>query len=251
MLQCIRYAPLVQARGGRVIVGCPKRMVQILSSCAGVDGFYSEGVQPELDFHAPLMSLPGIFGTDLGSIPANVPYLFTEPERIERWRERLAGDGRLRVGINWQGSAKFLWDYQRSIPLSQFASLAEVEGVRLVSLQKGFGAEQLADAPFAVESLGEAVDEEAAFIDTAAIIANLDLVITSDTAIAHLAGALGARVWLAVSVSPDWRWLLEREDSPWYPTMRLFRQQAYGDWPGVFRRMADELAKLAAGQRSR
>jgi hypothetical protein len=192
------------------------------------------------------MSLPGIFKTDLESIPADVPYLSAEPDRIERWGKTLGDDGRLRVGINWQGSTTFLWDHHRSMPLTEFAPLAAVEGVRLVSLQQGAGEEQLADAPFAVEPLGDAVDVDASFCDTAAVIMNLDLVITSDTAMAHLVGALGVPVWLALNFSPDWRWLLEREDSPWYPTMRLFRQTQLGDWPSVFERMAAELKTLVA-----
>jgi tetratricopeptide (TPR) repeat protein len=251
MLQFIRYAPLVKARGGRVIVGCAERMVPILSTCRGIEQFYSQTTTPPFDTHAALISLPGIFKTDLASIPADVPYLSAEPDRIERWRKRLRDDGRLRVGINWQGSTKYVLDHQRSMPLAQFGPLAQTEGVRLISLQKGEGVEQLADAPFPVEQLGEAVDQDAAFCDTAAVIKNLDLVITSDTAVAHLAGALGAPVWLALGLSPDWRWLLNRDDSPWYPTMRLFRQSQLGDWPGVFGRMAADLKPLAAQARSK
>ena len=135
------------------------------------------------------------------------------------------------------------------MPLAQFAPLAAIEGVRLFSLQKRAGVEQLADAPFPVEDLGGKLDEgDAAFCETAAVIKNLDLVVTSDTAVAHLAGALGAPVWLALSSSPDWRWLLDREDSPWYPTVRLFRQSKLGDWPDVFGRMADELKTLVAAR---
>ena len=153
----------------------------------------------------------------------------------------------MRVGIQWQGSPTFRYDAQRSIPLAQFAPLAEIAGVRMLSLQKNFGVEQLAGAPWPLEDLGSRLDEDGrAFCETAAVMKNLDLVITSDTSIAHLAGALGVPVWVALSTSPDWRWLLEREDSPWYPAMRLFRQTRQGDWAGVFQRIKAELAQTAA-----
>ncbi len=168
---------------------------------------------------------------------------------MERWRERFAGEQRLKVGIQWQGSPTFAFDRQRSIPLAEFAPLAGIEGVRLMSLQKGFGSEQLAGIEWQVEDLGATLDLDGrAFCETAAVMMNLDLVITSDTSIAHLAGALGVPVWVALQFVPDWRWLLEREDSPWYPTMRLFRQSRPGDWNGVFARICTELSKWAAGR---
>jgi hypothetical protein len=251
-LQFIRYAPLVKARGGRVIVACPGRLIPILSTCRGIDEFYdsqSDDQPPPFHAHAALTSLPGIFQTDLDSIPADVPYLSAGGELVEHWRKQLGDDGPLRVGINWQGNPKYGWDSYRSVPLAQFAPLADVERVRLFSLQKGFGIEQLALAPLAVNDLGSRLDHDAAFCDTAAVVRNLDLVITSDTALAHLAGALGAPVWVALPFGPDWRWLLHREDSPWYPTMRLFRQPRFGDWPAVFRRIAGELRRAVAAAR--
>jgi tetratricopeptide (TPR) repeat protein len=247
MMQFIRYVPLVKVRGGRVLVGCPKRMIPILSSCPGIDQFYHENPPPPFDEHAALLSLPGIFHTDLNTIPADVPYLSAPPDLVDAWRERLPRDGLFRVGINWQGSRTYRWDFMRSLPLAEFAPLAEVEGVRLFSLQKGTGIEQLADAPFAVEDLGSRLDlGDAAFTETAAVIKNLDLVISSDTGLVHLAGALGAPVWLALSYIADWRWLLDRADSPWYPTARLFRQSTRGNWKEVFERMAEELRRLVA-----
>ena len=166
---------------------------------------------------------------------------------VDEWGRELAGFAGLNVGIAWQGSRDFRQDRWRSIPLSQFAPLAQVPGVRLVSLQKGFGTEQMAAVDFPLVDWTDRLDATAGpFMDTAAILANLDLVVTSDSAVAHLAGGLGVPVWLAAPVSPNWRWLLARSDSPWYPTMRVFRQTATGDWPGVFERMATELAKLAA-----
>ncbi len=248
ILQAIRYAPLVKQRGGRVLVVSPRKMIPILSTCAGIDQLLPDDERlPKFDVFAPLLSLPGIFKTDLATIPADVPYLSAPAESVEHWRGVFAKDRRLRVGIGWQGSTTFKGDRARSFPLALFEPLAAIPGVRLLSLQKGAGSEQLADAKFKVEDLGSTLDEgAAAFCDTAAVIENLDLVISSDTALAHLAGALAARVWVALPLSPDWRWLLDRDDSPWYPTMRLFRQTRAGDWPAVFERIAAELTLLAS-----
>ena len=152
------------------------------------------------------------------------------------WRRELAGIDGFKIGIVWQGSRDYPSDRWRSIPLAQFAPLARLPGVRLVSLQKGFGSEQIATVDFPVLDLSGRLDEAAGpFMDTAAVIRNLDLVVTPDTAIAHLAGALGAPVWLALQFSPNWRWLLDRDDSPWYPTMRLFRQTHVRRVAGRFR----------------
>ena len=155
---------------------------------------------------------------------------------MERWRQELAG-GELKIGIAWKGSPSNQRDRFRSMPLAAFAPLAELRGVRLFSLQWGLGREQLAEfvTRWPVVDLGDRLGD---FQETAAIIRNLDLVVTCDSSTAHLAGAIGASVWLAIAHAPDWRWLLEREDSPWYPTMRLFRQQSPGDWAGVFERIA-------------
>jgi ADP-heptose:LPS heptosyltransferase len=191
------------------------------------------------------MSLPGILGTEVDTIPAETPYLFAEPGLVETWRRELAANQSFKVGIAWQGDPKFPGDRYRSLPLYHFGPLARLEKVHLYSLQKGQGSEQLAQAEFAVTDLGRRLDENCgAFMDTAAVMKNLDLVITSDTSIAHLAGALGVRVWVVLTTIPDWRWLLEREDTPWYPTMRLFRQRRKGDWDEVFERIAGELKRL-------
>jgi hypothetical protein len=147
------------------------------------------------------------------------------------------------VGIAWQGNPKFTGDRQRSVPLAQFARLAEVEGVRLISLQKGPGTEQLVKNQPA-ECMPRLDEEAGAFMDTAAIMEHLDLVVTSDSAVAHLAGALGIPVWVALPMVPDWRWLLEREDCPWYPSMRLLRQTRRGEWDGVFERIAEDLRQV-------
>jgi hypothetical protein len=187
------------------------------------------------------LSLPRLFGTDLGSIPGGVPYLLADPERVARWRQRLAGVPGFRVGINWQGNPRHDRQRRRAVPLEKFAALAAVPGVSLVALQKGAGAEQLAGCPFPVHRLEGLDAAGGAFLDTAAVACCLDLVVTSDTAVAHLAGALGVPTWVALPHAPDWRWLLGRDDTPWYPTMRLFRQETPGDWTGVFARLAEAL----------
>jgi hypothetical protein len=197
----------------------------------------------DFDYHTALLSLPLLLRTDATNIPARVPYLFAEPERVREWRARLGEDG-FKIGICWQGNPHGEIDIGRSIALRNFEALARIPGVRLVSLQKFDGVEQLDDLPSGVrvESLGDSFDAGPdAFMDAAAVMESLDLVITSDTAIAHLAGALGRPVWTLLSYVPDWRWLLDRTDAPWYPTMRLFRQTRPGDWVGVMDEVSEAL----------
>jgi Tfp pilus assembly protein PilF len=239
-LQFIRYAPLIERRGGRVIVGCPQPLLRLLESCAGIDHLTgSPDTVPPFDVQTSLLSLPGIFGTTLMTIPAAVPYLHADPTLAERWRRDLNRIEGFKVAIAWHGNPSNT-DRRKVVPLTQFASLAEVEGVRLVSLQKGHGVEQLSALAdrLRIVDLAPAIDD---FRDTAAVLANVDLVITVDTALAHLAGAMGVPVWVALRWAADWRWLRQREDSPWYPTMRLFRQPEPGNWEAVFQRMAAEL----------
>jgi tetratricopeptide (TPR) repeat protein len=243
MLQFVRYLPLVRQRGEHVTLAVEAPLVPLFEHSGYAPLVTREPPFPAFDVHAPLMSLPRIFSTTLDSVPADVPYLSAEPARVERWRGELEKYPGLRVGIAWQGRPTFRGDPLRSIPLAQFEPLARVEGVRLISLQKVFGTEQLAEvAPrFEVVNLGPRLDADGAFLDTAAVMQSLDLVICSDTAAAHLAGALGVRVWVALNRAPDWRWMLDREDSPWYPTMRLFRQTELGRWSDVFERIAEAL----------
>jgi tetratricopeptide (TPR) repeat protein len=232
----------------KVVFECPKSLMKIVARCDGIDCLVEEGQPlPEFDVQAPLLSLPGLVRTTLGNIPADVPYLFADPELVEAWGKELARFKEVKVGIAWQGSLKYKGDKFRSIPLRAFAPLAKVRGARLFSLQKGYGEEQIAHAGVGVTKPGRAIDDKAGpFMDTAAILRNLDLLITSDTAIAHLAGGLGVPVWLLLPFAPDWRWMRSREDSPWYPTMRLFRQRFRSDWEEVFSRVAGELATFAA-----
>ncbi|MCS6850719.1 MAG: tetratricopeptide repeat-containing glycosyltransferase family protein [Gemmataceae bacterium] len=246
-LQFIRFAPLLQRQGATVLFEGPARLLPLLSRCAGVDRWIAAGSPlPPFDVHAPLLSVPGLLGITLADIPAEVPYLFADPTLVARWRNALSAESGLRVGIAWQGNPRVQRDHERSIPLAEFAPLAEVLGVRLFSLQKGPGSEQLLSVSFPVVDLGRRLDEDGgAFMDTAAVLHSLDLVITSDTALAHLAGGMGRPTWLALSAAPDWRWLRGRDDSPWYPTARLFRQSRLGQWRDVFIRLRDELAQLA------
>jgi len=241
-LQFIRYTALVKKRVGTVIVQCQPALIRLLATCPGIDEVIpEEAFPPRFDVHAPLLSLPGIFRTTLDSIPADVPYL--QPPQGNSLSANTALDapsGVLRVGIVWAGRPTHENDPDRSCPVSCFTLLGRLRNVALFSLQKGPRAEELG-APGIEMSVVDLKDFLGDFADTAAVVARLDLVISVDTAVAHLAGALGKPVWLLLPFAPDWRWLLEREDSPWYPTMRLFRQARPGDWPGVFERVCAAL----------
>ncbi len=253
-LQFIRYVPLVEARGGRVIVRCQDILLPLLSRCFPSARFVGYAAPaPACDVWAPLLSVPGLLGTTLETIPARVPYLFADPDLAAHWRRELAPVRGFRVGIAWQGSPQHPWDRHRSVPLTAFEPLARLPGVRLVSLQRGPGYEQVASlgGRFPLVTPGDQVDRVAgALMDTAAIMGQLDLVVSVDTSFAHLAGALGVPLWLLLPFSPDWRWMVGRADSPWYPTARLFRQERPGDWAEVFTRLADALRE-AAGQSRR
>ena len=246
-LQFVRYAPLVQRRGGRVLLACQRALLPLLRHAAGIDELMALGdVAPPFHVQAPLHSLPRIFGETLETVHAPQAYLEADAGLVEQWGRELASIAGFKVGIAWQGSPYYRFDRHRSIPLEEFAPLAQVPGVRLIGLQIGFGGEQVAalEGRFEIVDLGPRLDEgTGAFLDTAAVVKNLDLVVTSDTALAHLAGALGAPVWLATQFAPDWRWLSEGDRSPWYPTMRLFRQRRRGDWRAVFQSMAAALAE--------
>ncbi len=251
----VRYARPLKERGARVVLAAQPALGPLLTSHPDLDELFILGSAadlPHCDFYLPLQSAPGALRTDASTIPCEVPYLWADPELTGKWRRELAATGGFKIGIAWQGARDFRMDRWRSIPLAQFAPLAGLPGVRLISLQKGFGSEQIATVDFPVLDLSGRLDDVAgAFMDTAAVLRNLDLVVTADTAIAHLAGALGAPVWVALQYSPNWRWLLDREDSPWYPTMRLFRQTTFGEWPDVFERMADAIQARRSGRRKR
>jgi len=244
-LQFCRYIQLVKQRVGKVVFQAQRSLVPLLRNTQGFDVLIAEGDEPpHFDFQTPLLSLPRILGTTISTLPVNVPYLTADPLRVDRWEKILRPKFGIRVGIAWRGNPAHQSDKKRSIPLAAFQSLAEIEGVTLVSLQKAGGRDEVLEMRdrFELVDFGNELDQHGgAFLDTAAIMKNLDLVVTVDSASAHLAGALGVPVWLALSRVADWRWLLDREDSPWYPTMRLFRQTTAGDWQDVFCRLADQL----------
>ena len=246
-LQFVRYLPDVVARGGQVIFAVHPRLQRVLGVIPGVTLVSLDTIPlPAFDVHSPLLSLPRILGTlHVADIPGKVPYLAAEAERVASWKQKLAAIPGFKVGIAWQGNPNAKIDKGRSPPLAAFSPLAAVPGVTLISLQQRDGLDQLDRLPAGmhVERLGDGIDDVGAFVDTAAIMENLDLVIVSDSAIAHLAGALGRPVWVPLKKIPDWRFLLERKDCPWYPNMTLFRQQSDGDWNGVFVRMSDQLKK--------
>ncbi len=243
-LQFVRYVGLARQTGGTVRIECPPGLVRLLKAGGLCDAVIGRGKNPgDFDVQAPLMSLPHLIDPNLTKAGSLVPYLSAEPELVRRCR--LSSEPGFKVGICWQGNPAYRADPVRSIALAEFAPLARIPGVRLISLQKGFGCEQLPmfQATRGIEELGPGLDETTgAFVDTAAVMANLDLVITSDTAVAHLAGGMGVKVWLALAQAPDWRWGREGETSPWYPTMRIFRQLRAGDWRQVFARISAALA---------
>jgi hypothetical protein len=236
-IQFFRYLPLMTAAGVDATFVCPPRLRRLLSSKANVRMADSPPAGDEFDAQIAISSLPHAFRTRLDTIPAVVPYLAAEPRLREMWARRIGSAG-FKIGVAWQGNPDPEADRARSMPLPALAPLAEVRGVRLISLQKGVGEEQLSLLPPAmrVETLGADFDAGPdAFVDTAAAMTSLDLIVTCDTSIAHLAGALAAPVWVALKSDAEWRWLTGRADSPWYPTRR-----------GVFDAMALEVATLAA-----
>jgi tetratricopeptide (TPR) repeat protein len=252
-IQFARLAPLIASRGLDVTILTRKAMAPLLSSLSGVpvivDRAHLAADKRPLTW-LPLLSLPGALGLTPETIPATVPYLAALPPRVAAWKRKLPAG--FRIGINWgSGHSSNPAFRRRDIPLAQFAPLAGIPGVQLVSLQKGEATAQLADAAFRDKIVTPDADLEADadfFLDTAAIMETLDLVVTCDTSVAHLAGALARPVFTALPLVADWRWLLNREDSPWYPTMRLFRQGADKDWTPVMTRIAEAARALAASQ---
>ncbi|MGA2229626.1 MAG: tetratricopeptide repeat protein [Tepidisphaeraceae bacterium] len=226
-LNFMRYVPLVAARGGTILLACQPEMQPLFQHFADVKEWVRAGeALPPFDVHCSLVSLPAAFGTDLATIPAQIPYVFAEPELSAAWRARLPANDSLKVGLVWSGQVNPL---KRFLALSDLAPLAEFTNVWFTSLQKGEAAAELAQAPAGL-NITDWTSDLTDFRQTAALIDNLDLVISVDTAVAHLAGAMGKPVWLLLKSVPDWRWMLNRLDSPWYPTMRLFRQTVRGDW---------------------
>jgi tetratricopeptide (TPR) repeat protein len=251
-LMCCRYIPMLAARGARVILEVQPALLPLLRTLDGVSTLIAKGETkdktiPDFDLHCPMMSLPLAFKTTVATIPSHVPYLSVAAETIERWRSKLAGQdpkAGLKVGITWAGSPRFIKDADRSVLLPNILPLLAVEGVSYVCLQKELrdGDETILDAHPHIARLDREVSD---FSDTAALMMSLDLIISSDTAVANLAGALGRKVWVLLPFLPDWRWSLAGDSTPWYPTATLFRQQKPGDWSSVIDRATEELKKLS------
>jgi tetratricopeptide (TPR) repeat protein len=244
-LQFIRYLPLVKARGGQVLFATKPGLFRLLKDVPGIDIMYKsvDDIKPtDFELYIPLMSLPLVFGTTPDSIPGQQPYIAAAQQNAKYWRERMRGN-KLKVGLVWEGN-RYKGKYAgRACRLADYARLAEIAGVQFYSLQKGAAAQQVKEELF---GLVDFTDEIKDFADTAGVVANLDLVITIDTSVAHLSGSMGKAVWTLLPYTADWRWLENREDSPWYPSMRLFRQSTPGDWGEVVERVCTELKKLAA-----
>jgi tetratricopeptide (TPR) repeat protein len=247
-IQFCRYAPLVAQRGGRVIIRCQPELVCLMKGLCGVEQVVSaeESSLPAFDVQCPLLSLPLVFKTNsISEIPKNVPYLRAHPPMMQKWHERLADhQSRLKIGLVWSGRAQ---PPGRSIPLPMLAPLAQAPGTTFISLQFGDPARQASTKPPAGMQILNWSDELRSFADTASLLANIDLLVTIDTSTAHLAGAMGKPVWVMLPAVPDWRWMLDRSDSPWYPTMRLFRQSRAGDWSGPVEQLAAALRSFTAG----
>ncbi|MGB8840812.1 MAG: tetratricopeptide repeat protein [Aliidongia sp.] len=248
-LQFCRYAPIV-ARGSTLVLEVQQPLVRLLSNLPGIAAIIPRGEKlPRHDAQCSLLSVPRVLGTRLETIPGETPYLAADPVASAAWRARLAGLGGLKIGLVWAGGSRpeLPWavavDGRRSITLKQMSPLAGVAGVSFVSLQKDRPSAQAADPPAGLV-LHDFTAELDDFTDTAALIVALDLVISVDTAVAHLAGALGKPVWLLNRFDSCWRWLLDRDDSPWYPTLRQFRQKSAGDWAGVMAEVRTALSQL-------
>lgn len=253
-VQFVRVAATLHAAGARTIVACAPHLIPLFSSAPGVDLLLPEGVRPTeaINFQASFLDVvdhwfgkTGELATGAGPLDLATGYLSVSPSLIDYWRHALGPKNKkLRVGICWQGNPKHHADIYRSIKLSEFAEIADLPEVSLISLQHGFGAEQLLQVPFAskITRLPDGIDKSGgAFLDTAAIMRNLDLVITTDTSTAHIAGSIGVPVWVILGKVPDWRWLEQGDTTPWYPNMRLFRQTQIGQWGDVMKSIAHEL----------
>ncbi len=253
-IQFARYIPMVAERCKEVYITCTPATASLLRNIKGVTAVVSDLRKlPPVDVFCTMSSLPLVFDARLDNIPGAVPYLAAEPEKVSAWKSRIdqmAPSGNLRVGLSWAGSAEHVKDKWRSTRLEQWTNVLDVPGVSFISLQK-----QVPEADRAAlaseKRLIDLTPEMGDFSDTAALIQNLDLVLSVDTSVVHLAGALAKPAWVLLQWVPDWRWLLEREDSPWYPTMRLFRQEVRDDYSRPLQRIADDLRVMAGGNASR
>jgi tetratricopeptide (TPR) repeat protein len=252
VIQMSRYLPLMAARGADVTFLVRASLRRLLGGLGPCVRLIDRAPESEaFHFQCALMSLPGVLSAAHQNLPSVVPYLRAEEALVARWADRLGRDG-FKIGVCWRGNAMARTETDRFFAQRSLEPLAAIAGVRLISLQRAGGADRLDDAPpdMRIETLGAAFDAGPdAFVDTAAVMSCLDLIVSADTSIAHLAGALGRAVWVALKHAPDWRWMLDRPDTPWYPTMTLYRQEVRGDWADVFATMASDVARL--GQRER
>lgn len=246
-LQFIRYIELLKNKGCNITLECNELLFELFKSVRGIDKLLSSDNANEnksnFDFNISLLSLPAYFNTTLEDIPVHIPYIFPPIEVINEWRRKLGNENKYKIGLIWGGNPNHGKDNKRSILLSNFIPLSTVEGIKLYSLQKGDPLLQIPDSNIQIENLSE--KGQNTFIDTAAIIVNLDLIISVDTSVAHLAGAMGRPIWTLLPYNSDWRWLKERDDCPWYPTMKLFRQPQPDRWDSVIDHVKNELLSRA------
>lgn len=248
-IQFLRYLPAVAARGGKLVLAVHRPLVRLAERLVpGAEVIALEAALPRCDLSCSLMSLPRMFGTTLATVPATVPYLSVDPEVAGRWRQRLVGSRGLKVGLVWSGALKYLHNPRRAIAAERLAPLFRLGGISWFSLQVGERAAELALLPIGINDLSPYLTD---FTETAGALLALDLVISTDTAVPHLAGALARPVWVMLASMPDWRWMLDRETNPWYPTMRLFRQPVRGVWDDVVQRVGVELQSVLDGHRGR
>jgi tetratricopeptide (TPR) repeat protein len=252
-VQLVRLMPVLKKQHGiKLVFACQKALQPLLRGCLDyVDDWFpiDEPANINFDLYTPLLALPHLMGITEANLPKEVPYIAADARRVAKWKPILDAIPGFKIGIGWQGSATYIGDAYRSIPLEHFEALAKIPGVTLVCLQKGFGSEQMQaikDRVPVVELPG--LDDDGAFVDTAAVVQHLDLVVSCDSALTHITGALGRPVWLALTIGHHWLWQADRDDSPWYPTLRLFRQATFRDWPGVFARMAATVKDHLAGR---
>lgn len=255
IMQFIRYAQLLHQHGATVLVQTPQPLIALFSLCDYIDTVVPVGDPlPPHDAQVPIMSLPIIFDTHLNSIPNTTPYLYADPTLEDEWRSKLADDPNFKIGLCWQAKKIFLEDHpftRRSVPLELFQPLSELKGVSLYSLQCGDGSEQVTQQSFTIHEFGPNFDKDhGAFMDTAAVMKNLDLVISVDTSPIHLASALNVPTWVLLPFSNEWRWLEQRTDTPWYQTIRLFRQPTPNSWPSVIATITQEVTDLIQKQRT-
>ncbi len=242
-IQFVRYVPMLARVGAKIVLEVQPPLKPLLASFEGALIVARGEPLPAFDLHCPILSLPLAFKTEQASIPASIPYLQAPHDRVEKWKQRLPRQGELVVAIAWSGSATHEQDLVRSIAIEKLAPLLAIPDIQWISIQRELrpgNAEFLAAHPKIAHVGAELAD----FADTAAVLSQADLTISVDTSTVHLAGALGRPVWVLLQYIPDFRWLLDREDSPWYPSARLFRQPDFGDWKSVIERIARELASL-------